>query len=146
MQRSTVRLVLLAFAVGGCGGNPPQDEGVVVDGGSTTVTTRGGSIEVLPRDDVSFPVNDGPPIDADDSSPPERCGPDQYPCVPTAADDSPPAERCDPNYEPCVPIDSDVDCAGGRGNGPAYVAGPVRIIGSDPYDLDRDGDGVGCDR
>jgi hypothetical protein len=35
---------------------------------------------------------------------------------------------------------SDYDCAGGSGNGPKYT-GPVRVTGSDPYDLDRDGDG-----
>ncbi|WBB72937.1 G5 domain-containing protein [Micromonospora sp. WMMD1128] len=53
---------------------------------------------------------------------------------------------CDPNYSgACVPIASDVDCAGGSGNGPAYVTGPVRVVGSDIYDLDRDGDGIGCD-
>ncbi len=52
---------------------------------------------------------------------------------------------CDPNYRPCVPVAADVDCAGGSGNGPEYVDGPVRIIGADPYDLDRDGDGVACD-
>jgi len=57
-------------------------------------------------------------------------------------------DQCDPNYEnpPCVPIASDVDCAGGRGNGPAYVRGPVRVIGSDVYGLDRDKDGIGCER
>jgi hypothetical protein len=53
---------------------------------------------------------------------------------------------CDPNYGgACVPIASDVDCAGGSGNGPAYVQGPVTVTGVDIYDLDRDGDGVGCD-
>lgn len=53
---------------------------------------------------------------------------------------------CDSNYEGgCVPIASDVDCAGGSGNGPAYVSGPVYVVGSDIYDLDRDGDGVACD-
>jgi len=56
-----------------------------------------------------------------------------------------PKSNCDPNYTPCVPIASDVDCAGGSGNGPAYVDGPVQVIGVDIYDLDRDGDGVGCD-
>ncbi|WP_431935668.1 G5 domain-containing protein [Micromonospora sp. RP3T] len=57
-----------------------------------------------------------------------------------------PARRCDPNYSgACVPVASDVDCSGGSGNGPAYVDGPVRVVGSDIYDLDRDGDGVGCD-
>ena len=56
------------------------------------------------------------------------------------------AGGCDSNYSgACVPIASDVDCAGGSGNGPAYVSGPVYIVGSDIYDLDRDGDGVGCD-
>ncbi|WP_238162317.1 G5 domain-containing protein [Micromonospora endolithica] len=53
--------------------------------------------------------------------------------------------NCDPNYSPCVPIASDVDCAGGSGNGPAYVSGPVKVIGSDIYDLDRDNNGYGCD-
>ena len=53
---------------------------------------------------------------------------------------------CDPNYSgACVPIASDVDCAGGSGNGPAYVQGPVTVIGTDIYDLDRNGDGVGCE-
>lgn len=57
-----------------------------------------------------------------------------------------PASRCDPNYSgACVPIASDVDCGGGSGDGPAYVRGPVRVVGTDIYDLDRDGDGVGCD-
>ena len=54
-------------------------------------------------------------------------------------------KKCDPNYSGCVPIASDVDCAGGSGNGPAYVRGPVRVIGTDIYDLDRDGDGIACD-
>jgi resuscitation-promoting factor RpfB len=53
---------------------------------------------------------------------------------------------CDPHYSgACVPIASDVDCAGGGGNGPAYVTGPVRVVGDDIYQLDRDGDGVACD-
>jgi hypothetical protein len=53
--------------------------------------------------------------------------------------------RCDLNYSGCVPIASDVDCAGGSGNGPAFVRGPVRVVGSDIYDLDRDGDGIACE-
>lgn len=53
---------------------------------------------------------------------------------------------CDPNYAgACVPIASDVDCAGGSGNGPAYVRGPVRVVGQDIYGLDRDNDGIGCE-
>lgn len=54
--------------------------------------------------------------------------------------------NCDPNYSGgCVPIASDVDCAGGSGNGPAYVSGPVYVVGSDIYGLDGDNDGVGCE-
>lgn len=57
-----------------------------------------------------------------------------------------PVSECDPNYSgACVPIASDVDCAGGSGNGPSYVQGPVNVVDEDIYDLDRDGDGVGCD-
>ena len=60
---------------------------------------------------------------------------------------APAAGGCDSNYSgACVPVASDVDCAGGSGNGPAYVQGPVTVVGSDVYDLDRDGDGIACDR
>ena len=56
------------------------------------------------------------------------------------------AASYDPNYSgACVPIASDVDCQGGSGNGPAYVAGPVTVIGDDIYGLDRDGNGTGCE-
>jgi hypothetical protein len=55
-----------------------------------------------------------------------------------------PSSACDPNYSGCVPVASDVDCAGGSGNGPAYT-GQVNVIGTDIYDLDRDGDGIACE-
>jgi resuscitation-promoting factor RpfB len=57
----------------------------------------------------------------------------------------PPPPECDSNYSGCVPISSDVDCAGGSGNGPAYVSGPVYVTGDDIYGLDGNGDGVGCE-
>jgi hypothetical protein len=63
-------------------------------------------------------------------------------CAPKA----PPAPPgCNPNYTPCVPNASDVDCAGGGGNGPAYVSGPVTVIGVDVYGLDSDHDVIGCE-
>ena len=34
---------------------------------------------------------------------------------------------------------------GGSGDGPRYVQGPVTVTGSDPYGLDADGDGIGCE-
>jgi len=52
---------------------------------------------------------------------------------------------CDPNYTGCVPIAPDVDCLGGSGDGPAFVAGPVKVIGEDIYGLDNDNDGIGCE-
>ncbi len=52
---------------------------------------------------------------------------------------------CTPGYDPCIPPASDVDCAGGSGNGPAYAEGPVHVTGSDIYGLDYDGDGIGCE-
>jgi hypothetical protein len=101
-------------------------------------------------------------IAVDDASPPYRCPPPTtQPPPPTTAPPPPPApppspprlvpvaplpdSGCDPNYTGCVPIDSDVDCAGGSGNGPSYVGGPVQVIGSDIYRLDGDGDGIGCE-
>ncbi|MCR1160762.1 hypothetical protein NEK97_04735 [Paenarthrobacter sp. UW852] len=67
--------------------------------------------------------------------------------VPKAQAPAPQAQNgCDPNYSGCVPIASDVDCAGGKGNGPAYVRGPVTVIGSDIYKLDSDGDGIACEK
>lgn len=44
-----------------------------------------------------------------------------------------------------VPPASDYDCAGGSGDGPEYT-GFVRVTGSDPYGLDSDNDGVGCEQ
>jgi hypothetical protein len=54
---------------------------------------------------------------------------------------------CHPSYiGVCLRIGiGDYDCAGGSGNGPNYVRGPIRVVGSDPFGLDRDGDGWGCE-
>jgi resuscitation-promoting factor RpfB len=54
------------------------------------------------------------------------------------------SSNCTPGYSPCLPPAYDYDCRGGSGNGPKYT-GPVRVTGSDPYDLDRDGDGKACE-
>lgn len=54
---------------------------------------------------------------------------------------------CDPSYRgACLdPNASDYDCAGGSGNGPEYVDGPVEVVGDDHFGLDADGDGTGCE-
>lgn len=54
-------------------------------------------------------------------------------------------KQCHPSYSGCLnPSASDYDCAGGSGNGP-YYTGPVQVLGSDVFDLDRDNDGLGCE-
>jgi hypothetical protein len=55
------------------------------------------------------------------------------------------ASNCAPGYDPCIPPGPDVDCAGGSGNGPRYVQGPLTVTGSDPYGLDHNHDGIGCE-
>jgi hypothetical protein len=39
----------------------------------------------------------------------------------------------------------DYDCEGGEGDGPNYVQGPVTVNPFDPYQLDADRDGTGCE-
>jgi Flp pilus assembly pilin Flp len=55
----------------------------------------------------------------------------------------PPVVACDANYAgACVPpYPPDVDCSDLE----ALGIGDVVIKGSDPHDLDPDGDGIGCD-
>ena len=57
---------------------------------------------------------------------------------------APPPTNCTPGYSHCLTPASDDDCVGRSGDGPAYT-GFVRVTGSDPYDLDADGDGLACE-
>lgn len=53
--------------------------------------------------------------------------------------------NCHPSYSGCLRRDAgDYDCAGGSGNGPNFT-GRVQVLGFDEFDLDRDGDGWGCE-
>jgi endonuclease YncB( thermonuclease family) len=53
------------------------------------------------------------------------------------------AGKCDPNYSGCIPISQvDLDCPDIKRLGLA----PVKVIGIDVHRLDRDGDGIGCDK
>lgn len=66
---------------------------------------------------------------------------------PSGAPTGPPsASRCDPNYSGACrdPNASEYDCAGGGGDGPKYVQGPIRVVGTDQHGLDGNGDGIAC--
>jgi hypothetical protein len=65
------------------------------------------------------------------------------PPPPTAA----PAPACHASYQGgCLGVGiGDYDCAGGSGDGPNYITGPIYIVGYDEYGLDRDGNGVACE-
>lgn len=112
---------------------------------STTMVTTP-TPRTVPRLTTTIPATRAPttsrPIQTSVALPTPR-----VPQAPPAIRTTTPSGNCDPNYSgACVPIASDVDCAGGKGNGPAYVRGPVRVVGSDIYGLDRNGDGIGCER
>jgi hypothetical protein len=50
------------------------------------------------------------------------------------------AGGCEPGYSPCLPVVGDLNCA----DIPPSKK-PVHVTGSDPYKLDADGDGIGCE-
>jgi hypothetical protein len=109
------------------------------------------TVDSLPAPATTTTTTTAPPVTAPPTTaPPATLPPVTEPPVtaplPTAPPEtSPPAPDCTPGYDPCIPPGPDVDCSGGSGNGPRYVDGPVSVTGSDPYGLDRDGDGIGCE-
>jgi hypothetical protein len=71
------------------------------------------------------------------------------PPPPSTRPPAPPPTRtgCDPSY-PDVCLEQgtgDYDCSGGSGNGPNYVDGPIVVRPPDPFDLDANHDGTGCE-
>ena len=93
--------------------------------------SRDPGVDVRPRSRIVLVVAKAPPPTTTAPPPP-----------PTA-----PSPDCDPSYpDVCLDPDAeDYDCAGGSGNGPEYVDGPIRVRPPDPFDLDREGDGWGCE-
>lgn len=141
-------IVVIMVAVGG--GEDEPAAGPAADRTTTTTTRTTTTTTTTTR---ATPATTPPPTTTTTTTPPPVTTTVAPPPRTTEAPPPPPEKPvvvapvsdCDPNYSGCVPVASDVDCAGGSGNGPAYVAGPVRVIGSDIYGLDRDGDGIGCD-
>jgi hypothetical protein len=101
--------------------------------GTVISQSRKAGADVLPDTTVSLVVAKAPP-------PPPSTAPPAPP--PTA-----PPQNCHSSYEgECLKVGiGDYDCAGGSGNGPNYVQGTVQVVGPDEFDLDRDGDGWGCE-
>ncbi len=56
-------------------------------------------------------------------------------------------DSCHASYDKCLDPDAlDYDCKGGAiMDGPLFVDGPVIVSGPDVFDLDGDGNGVGCE-
>jgi micrococcal nuclease len=81
-------------------------------------------------------------------TPPPTPVPTPVPFVAPPPPPPPPAPaNCHASYAgACLtPGIGDYDCAGGSGNGPNYVSGPVQVIGYDEFGLDADNDGIGCE-
>jgi hypothetical protein len=55
--------------------------------------------------------------------------------------------ECDPSYpDDCLDTNAiDYDCANREGDGPKYVSGPLRAPPPDPFGLDDNYDGIGCE-
>jgi hypothetical protein len=141
--------VAAVFVVAGILGNndDPRTSPTAADATTTTfdapTTTPTTTTTTPPPPPTTTTVVQPPPapVTQEPAPPPVT----QQPAPPPVTQEPPAQSQCDPNYSGCVPVASDVDCAGGSGNGPAYAEGPVNVIGSDIYDLDKDKDGVACE-
>jgi hypothetical protein len=137
-------VLLLCCGVGAIGG-ALSDSGNKTDQAATTTTPprAAAGVDVAPATEApttaAAPTTSAPaPTPA--KTTPKTTAPRPKPSTSTTK------PNCHPSYEgKCVPFASDVDCAGGSGNGPVYIQGPVRVVGPDVYDLDRDNDGWGCE-
>jgi hypothetical protein len=147
---------MLGLLLAGCGtaGVPaPPTDGAAAVAGAAAVTTE--------------PTTEAPPTEAPTTeapttaAPPARPAPPRVPprpvppkpvhprpAPPRPASPKPPAASgCDPAYPTVCLRDGigDYDCEGGSGNGPNYVGGPIKVLPPDPFGLDKDHDGIGCE-
>jgi hypothetical protein len=99
--------------------------------GTVIAQSRRTGAGVLPKTRITLVIAKAPPPPPTTAPPPSTA----------------PTRDCDPSHpDVCLdPNAEDYDCAGGSGNGPEYVDGPIRVRPPDPFDLDREGDGWGCE-
>ena len=136
MKKLALALIILGLVAAGCDTNSAQP--------SPQIQSNEQPSQDLPAKEPDSPLN-LPPTSAPIipvTTPKLNSTPSPSP---TPKPSPAPALSCDSNYSGCVPIASDVDCAGGSGDGPAYVKGPITVIGTDKYRLDSDHDGVACE-
>lgn len=99
-----------------------------------------------PRTTAPRPVTTRARPPAPEPPPPEPVAP-QPPAPRPPTVKRPAAPACEPSYpDTCLKSGiGDYDCENGSGNGPNYVSGPIEVLPPDPFGLDRDKDGVGCE-
>ncbi len=144
-------LVLVAVAVLGVAGcastiQAPQT--------STSASHARPSSSSHPRTSTSSPASKhATPTTAHRAAPKTTSAPARTPKPATSSAKpapvrSSPRANCDSAYPDVCLRDGigDYDCAGGSGNGPNYVDGPIQVRAPDPFGLDADHDGVGCER
>ncbi len=154
--------VLAVFAVGFAANQPdgggsedtavPADSAPVATALVPSPTTEPPTASASPTAPV--PMTTAPRPVTTRPRPPAPTPPAPQPAAPRPPAPKPPAPKppaapaCEPSYpDACLkPGIGDYDCETGSGNGPNYVTGPIDVLPPDPFDLDRDGDGVGCER
>ena len=140
-----IGVILVAGLFAACGPHPPAEraEPTTVPARPTTTEDTSPAPTITAAPPAAAPTTVAPTTT---TTPPTTAVPRTTVPTPTRPPaTAAPAQSCTPGYDPCIPPGDDVDCAGGGGNGPRYVTGPVKVTGSDPYGLDRDHDGVGCE-
>jgi hypothetical protein len=142
-------LVLIALLVSSCVDDPfaPGEATVELaasEAASTTVTTSTVVSTTEPPSTTARPTTTKQPVT---TKPKVKATSPSTTRRPTPPATRAPASDCHPSYSgACLRTSAgDYDCAGGSGNGPNYVQGPIRVRGEDPFDLDRDGDGEACE-
>lgn len=114
---------------------------------TTSPPTTSPPTTIAPATTAPRPPTTIRPAPATTAAPPPTAPPTTAAPAPAPGPAPSSSGQCHASYQgTCIPPDvSDADCAGGSGDGPWYVQEKnVSVVGPDVFDLDRDGNGVGC--
>jgi hypothetical protein len=136
-------IVLLLWVLGSCGDQPDPGALTAANAPATTVAV---TTTTLPTT-TAAPTTTVQPTTTRRPTPTTTRKAIAAPTTRRPTPTTRPASTCHPSYQgECLKAGiGDYDCASGSGNGPNYVQGTVRVVGPDEFDLDRDGDGWGCE-